>query len=236
MTVMGIRVFSNPEKAKQLMAQDSQQREDEPSGSAGSVAVAIAKYQQGDDSELGRIVFAFHAQLLEKANNKLRTSPNLRSITDGEAAVSSAMASYWKAVKDGKYREMEHSNELLGLLVTIVQRKALRQLRRSTSGKAGGGKVLNEPDRGFDPEGREPSPLDAMIEAESVAQLTLVIEKWHAYMREKGLLDVAKLVLEGEGYRQIAATLNMREAKARRMITTVNTLTGAFGKEEEAEA
>ena len=144
------------------MSQDSQHREGESSGSAGSVALAIAKYQQGDDSELGRIVFAFHAQLLEKANNKLRKSPNLRSITDGEAAVSSAMASYWKAVKNGKYREMKHSNELLGLLVTIVQRKAVRQLRKSKSGKAGGGKVLNEPDSGFDPEGREPSPLDAM--------------------------------------------------------------------------
>ncbi len=28
------------------------------------------------------------------------------------------MGSYWKAVKNGKYRDMKHSNELLGLLVT----------------------------------------------------------------------------------------------------------------------
>jgi DNA-directed RNA polymerase specialized sigma24 family protein len=131
---------------------------------------------------------------------------------------------------------MKHSNELLGLLVTIVQRKAVRQLRKSNSGKAGGGKVLNEPDSGFEPEGREPSPLDAMIEAESVAQLELVIGRWHDYMREKWLLDVAKLVLEGEGYRQIAASLSIRESKARRLITTVNTLTGAFGKEEDSDA
>ena len=66
--------------------------------------------------------------------------------------------------------------------------------------------------------------------------MELVIGRWHDYMREKGLLDVAKLVLEGEGYRQIAASLNIREAQARRLITTVNTLTGAFGKEEDSEA
>ena len=213
------------------MSQDSQEREGDASASTGSVALAIGKYQRGDESELGRIVFAFHAQLLEKANHKLRKSPNLRSITDGEAAVSSAMASYWKAVKNGKYRDMTHSNELLGLLVSIVERKAGRQIRKNMTGKAGGGKVLNEPESGFDAEGRERSPVDSAIEAESVVQMERVIEKWHAYMRKKGLLEVAKLVLEDQGFRQIAERLSMRESKARRLITTVNALTRAFQPE-----
>ena len=216
------------------MAQDSQEPERDSTASTGSVALAIAKFQQGDDSELGRIVFAFHAELLKKADNRLRKSPSLRSITDGEAAVSSAMGSYWKAVKNGKYRDMKHSSELLGLLVTTVERKAGRQIRKNMSVKAGGGKVLNQPESGFDPEGREPSPVDVAIEAESIAQMELVIEKWHAYMQEKGLLDVAKLVLEDQGYRQIAETLNMREAKARRLITTVNALTRAFQQVENS--
>ena len=214
------------------MSQDSQDRERDSTASTGSVALAIAKYQHGDDSELGRIVFAFHAQLLKKADNRLRKSPSLRSITDGEAAVASAMGSYWKAVKNGKYRDMQHSNELLGLLVSIVERKAGRQIRKYMTGKAGGGKVVNQPENGFDPEGREPSPVDVAIEAESIAQMELVIEQWHSYMQEKGLLDVAKLVMENQGYRQIAETLNMRESKARRMITTVNALTRAFQQEE----
>jgi len=218
------------------MSEDSPQLEVDVSATSGSVARAIATYRQGDDSELGRIVFAFHAQLLKRAEFKLSKSPNLRSITDAEAAVSSAMASYWKAVKDGKYHDMTHSNELLGLLASIVERKAGRQIRKNISRKAGGGKVSNEPEGGFDPEGRELSPLDAAIEAESAARVETVIEKWHGYMREKGLLDVARLVLEGHGYRQIAASLNMREAKARRMITTVNTLTRAFGTDEDLEA
>jgi hypothetical protein len=230
----GIRVFSDPEKANQLMSQDPQEREAETPGPLGSVALAIAKYQQGDDSELGRIVFAFHAQLLTKANNKLRKSPNLRSLTDAEAAVSSAMGSYWKAVKNGRYRDMKHSNELLGLLVTTVERKAGRQIRRNMSGKAGGGRVLNEPAGGLDPEGREPSPLDAAIEAESITQMEVVIKKWHEYMSQKGLLDIASLVLEGGGYRQLVENLNMSEAKARRMITTVKALTRAFRQEENS--
>jgi len=182
------------------------------------------------------MVFAFHSLLLEKARAKLRKAPNLQSVTDGEGAVSSAMGSYWKAVKDGKYRDMKHTNELLGLLITIVERKVAHQIRRYSSGKAGRGQVVNEPETGLDAEGREPSPVEISVERESIAHMEVVIGRWHDYMSEKGLLDVAELVLEGRGYREIAEKLKLRESKARRLITTVNTLTGAFGKEEDSEA
>jgi hypothetical protein len=201
-----------------------------------SVAVAITKYQEGDDSALSRIVLAFHAVLLGKARRALSRAPNLRSATDSEGAVWSAIESYWSALENGKYSDIKHRNQLLGLLVTIVERKAGRQVRELRAARAGGGRVLSEPALPFEAEGREASPLEAAIEKESEAQAEAVIARWQDRMREKGLLDVAELVLEGHGFRQVAHRLNLREAKARRLITTVNALTKEFGEQEKSGA
>jgi hypothetical protein len=103
------------------------------------------------------------------------------------------------------------------------------------TGKAGGGKVVNEPETGFDAAGRERSPLETAMENESVADVEAIIGRWHVYMSEKGILEVAELVMEGQGFRQIAQRLAMRESKARRMITTVNALTRAFGEHENPD-
>jgi DNA-directed RNA polymerase specialized sigma24 family protein len=203
--------------------------------SVASVALAIARFQEGDESELARIVFAFHALLLGKADSKLRKSPGLRSITDADGAVASAIASYWKAVKNGRFRDMKHSNELLGVLVTMVERKAGRQVRKNMTGKAGRGRISNEPEAGLEAAAREASPVDVLIEQESIARLEEVVVRWHDHMREKDLLNVAELMLEGLGYREIAENLGIRESKARRLITTVNTLTREFGKKEIPE-
>jgi DNA-directed RNA polymerase specialized sigma24 family protein len=218
------------------MSRDQQQTHGGTGAAGDSVAVALAKFEQGNESELSAIVFGFHAQLLAKARKQLSRSPNVRSLTDSEGAVSSAMESYWRALKAGKFRDIKHSGQLLGLLVTIVERKAGRQIRKQKSAKAGGGKVLNEPEAGLIVEGREPSPIEAAIEEECVAEMEAVIGRWHERMREKGVIDVAELVLEGQGYRQIAIQLTIRESKARRLITTVNALTKEFAEEERLDA
>jgi hypothetical protein len=204
-----------------------------PTESQGSLAKAIARYQQGDQSELGEIVFGFYTRLVAIAHAKLRKAPNLQSVTDGEGAVSSAMGSYWRAMGDGKFRDMQHRNELMGLLVKMVERKVAHQIRKLTSAKAGAGKVINEPGDGLDLEGREPSPAEAALEREAQAHLERVLEQWRNYMTENGLLDVAELVLAGEGYREIAGALGVGENKARRMITLANALTREFGQEDK---
>jgi DNA-directed RNA polymerase specialized sigma24 family protein len=231
----GIPVFSETQEADAFMSNNLREPEDNASEPEGSVARAIAKYLEGDNSELGELLSALHAELLDKARDKLRNAPNLRAVTDAEGAVSSAVGSYWRALANGKYREMKHGNELKGLLITIVDRKALHQMRKHSRIKAGSGNVINEPATGFEVPGREPSPLEAAVENENVALIMAVVEQWHNLMSEKGLLDVAALNLEGLGYRQIAESLNIREARARRLITMVNSLTRSLANEEIAE-
>jgi hypothetical protein len=201
----------------------------------GSVALAIQRYQHGDDSELSRMVFDFHAQLLARARKKLKQAPALQARTDAEVAVSSGMRSFLSAAKGGRYPGLQHRSELLGLLVTIVQRKVTGQIRRHSALKAGGGKVLNERETGPVAPGREPSPLEVALENESAAHTEAVIRRWHDYMSEKDLLEPAVLVLEGHGHREIAERLGFTESKARRLVTTVHKLTEAFGLEENPE-
>jgi DNA-directed RNA polymerase specialized sigma24 family protein len=208
---------------------------DNPAEPHGSVAQAIAEYQQGDASRLGELVFGFHAQLVNKARAALMKAPSLRSVTDSEGAVSSAMGSYWKAVKDGKHRGMKHSSELLGLLIKIVECKVAHQIRDNTTQKAGGGRVRNEPDTGLDAEGREPSPSEAALEKEQQVQASEALQRWRNYMSDKGLLEVAELVLEGRTYKEIAGALEIGENKARRLMTLVNALTRAFVEERSTE-
>ena len=69
------------------MSSEPLRQEGSASRSEGSVAHAIAKYLEGDNSELGSMVFAMHAQLLERARHKLRNAPNLQSLTDAEGDV-----------------------------------------------------------------------------------------------------------------------------------------------------
>jgi hypothetical protein len=116
-----------------------------------------------------------------------------------------------------------------------VEHKVAHQVRKHLSAKAGGGKVRNEPETGLDSEGREQTPPEIAIERETQSRLEGLIGRWHNYMKEKGLLEVADLVLNDQGYREIATCLSIRESKARRMITTVNALTRAFGEEEQPD-
>jgi hypothetical protein len=109
-----IVVFSETERAKAFMSNNSIEQEDNASVPEGSVARAIAKYLEGDNSELGELVSALNAELLKQARDKLRNAPKLRSVTDAEGAVSSAVGSYWRALENGKYRDMKHNSELKG--------------------------------------------------------------------------------------------------------------------------
>jgi hypothetical protein len=108
-------------------------------------------------------------------------------------------------------------------------------MRKHSRLKAGGGKVINEPATGLAAEGREPSPLEAAVEREKLTLMMAAVGQWRDRMSEKGLLEVAELNLEGQSYREIARILNIREARARRLITMANTLTRALGQEEYAE-
>jgi DNA-directed RNA polymerase specialized sigma24 family protein len=185
----------------------------------GSVARAIAGFQNGEADELGEMINAYFNRLLTKAKAKLRSLPH----TDHEGLVQSTLRSFLKGAKNGQYPAMNDRFELERMLATIMQRKVAHQVRDQTTEIAGGGHVQNEPEHGLEAEGREADPLEEAI-----------CREWREHMGKKGLLDAAQLIWEGYHYYEIAERLGMTESKARRSITIVHKQTEIFfGLEKE---
>ena len=67
----------------------------------GSVALAIARYQQGDGSELGEMMFAYYARLFFLASGSSRRGPRPPVEDRRRRGRARAMGSCWRAVKEG---------------------------------------------------------------------------------------------------------------------------------------
>jgi DNA-directed RNA polymerase specialized sigma24 family protein len=227
--------MAQPEGEERVFPNSEAQADGSVVEPAGSLAAAIARYKQGDTSALGEMMFACYRWLVARADGHLRNVPSLRSFTDGEELAASAMGSYYRAVGDGKYRDMKHGNELRALLAKIVDHKVSHQIRKHNTVKAGGGKVRNMPEAGLDRDGREPPPPDVLLAREAWAQTEDVLTRWRNLMKKNGLLDVANLVMEGHSSREVARTLGIGVNKARRQITLVNALTRDGALEETSE-
>jgi DNA-directed RNA polymerase specialized sigma24 family protein len=184
-----------------------------PDRPQGSVGGAIAQFRDGDGAELGRILNDYFGLLLTKARVGLGRVPH----TDPEGIVQSAMKSFLEGAKDGKFPAIRHKDELLRLLRTILRRKVAHEFRDLSTEIAGGGNVQNEPEHGLDGEAREHDPAEEAS-----------CREWLGFMETKRLRREAQLIWEGYRYHEIAAKLEITEAKARRAITLVHKLTEVF--------
>jgi DNA-directed RNA polymerase specialized sigma24 family protein len=180
---------------------------------AGSVAQAIAEYQNGNGDSLGQIINAYFALLLTKARVRLGSFRQ----SDQEGLVQSTFGSFLGGAMEGQYPGLNHRDELRRLLATIMHRKIAHAIRDETTEIAGDGRVQNEPEGGLLAAGGGPDPLEEAI-----------CREWLAHMDEKGLLKEARLVWEGHHYHEIAEELGIPEPRARRLITLVKAETRVF--------
>jgi DNA-directed RNA polymerase specialized sigma24 family protein len=180
---------------------------------SGSAAKAIAKFLQGDDTELGDILVSILGQLVGVARRRLINVPH----TDEEAAAMNALRTFITGVRTGKFSDVRTTDQLRWLLITIADRKAIEQIRRLKSYKGGSGQVSNEPANGLDGQAQEDSPVEQAIGHE-----------WLEYMENRGLRQAAELVAAGCIYREIAKEMGITNAEARRLKTLVRKRTFAF--------
>jgi DNA-directed RNA polymerase specialized sigma24 family protein len=205
--------FAQIEKRNPVMSNDPEKGDDVSARPDGSVARAIAGYQNGNADELGEMLQTYFNRLLTTAKAKLGSFPH----TDHEGLVQSTLRSFLNGARNGQYPAMNHRDELLRLLGTIMQRKVAHQVRDQTTEIAGGGRVHNEPECNLAAEGNEPDPLEQAICSE-----------WLEHMDKKGLIKEARLIWEGYRYYEIADRLGITESKARRTITLVHKQTEIF--------
>jgi DNA-directed RNA polymerase specialized sigma24 family protein len=151
-----------------------------------------------------------------------------RSVDEEDVALS-AMASFCRCVKGGKFEKLDDRSDLLKLLLTITARKVFAQRTRSGRVKRGGNRVRGEsafgvPGRGDDEQERafgignvlsdEPTPELAAAVAENTQRL---IDK----LDDDKARQVALMKLEGYNNLEISDTLGCTRRTVERKLERI---------------
>lgn len=177
----------------------------------------------GDDLAAQKIWEGYFDQLLRLARRKLRGSA--RRVADEEDVVLSAFSSFCQRAKAGSFPRLDDRHDLWKVLVTLIARKAVSQVRHERAKKRGMGEVRGESvfPRHADQEenvginqvlGTEPTPEFAALVSEECGQLL-------DQLNDESLRQIALLKLEGFRNEQIAeqigCTLRTVERKLARI-------------------
>ncbi len=178
---------------------------------ADDVTIWIHRLHGGDSVAAEALWHEYFERLVRVARRKFDASR--RGAADEEDAALSAMHSFYRGMKDGRYQRLADRDELWRLLVTIVVHKIYRQRRHDHAQKRGGGHVRGEsvflPHPGSDQGaqgieqvmGKEPTPEFAATISENCEQLL-------ATLGEEPLRQVARYKLEGFTNEEIAQKLD----------------------------
>src|SRR4051812_44388310 len=105
--------------------------------SHGSVSHWISALKEGDSAAAQPLWERYYRQLLALARKKLRSTG--RRAADEEDVVQNAFHSFFRAVDQGRFPQLDDRDSLWRLLVVITANKALKQLTYANRQKRGGG-------------------------------------------------------------------------------------------------
>jgi DNA-directed RNA polymerase specialized sigma24 family protein len=136
--------------------------------SAGSVTHWIGLLGAGDETAAQKLWERYFHRLVGLARKKLRGAR--RRAADEEDVALSALKSFWRGVKHGRFPLLRDRNSLWPLLVVITARKAYDLRKRE--GKVGGESAFGPAERGIEAViSREPTPEFAVGVAEECHRL-----------------------------------------------------------------
>jgi len=190
--------------------------------SESSVSVWIAGAKVGDPRAAQEIFARYFERLLQLARRKLEGTP--RAAADEEDVAISALASFCRGARSGRFPELVDREGLWRLLMKITVDKAIDQQRRALAKIRGGGRVLDGaalPGAGDSDAvpgiaqvmGNEPTPELAAMLAESFRNLL-------GRLDNPELVATALAKLEGYRNQEIARKLDcaLRTVERRLML------------------
>lgn len=193
--------------------------------SHGSVSHWIAALKDGDTAAAQPLWERYYKQLVALARTKLRTTS--RRDADEEDVVQNAFHSFFKAVGQGRFPQLDDRDSLWRLLVVITANKALKQLAYATRQKRGGGTAAMplgiESMEGDDESalvqlvGSEPTPDFAVQVAEEYGRLLDLLG-------DDTLRQVAVWKMEGLGSDEIADKLACSRRTVARKLESIRIL------------
>lgn len=172
----------------------------------GSVTHWIVALKEGDLAAARPLWQRYYRQLIVLARNKLRSSR--RREADEEDVVQVAFQSFFHAVSEGRFPELNDRDGLWKLLVVITAKKAMKQLAYEQRLKRGGtaGETL-----GIYTVGTDDAALAQFVDAEPTpefaAQVADECRRLLAGLGDESLRHVAVWKMEGYGNDEIAKKL-----------------------------
>ncbi len=173
----------------------------------------IVQLRAGDELAAEQIVDRCAHQIFVKARGKL--SERLRQRVDPEDIVQSVFKSFFVRHQQGKI-ELRSWEELWGLLLTITERKCTRAAehnaaqRRTMAREVSPTQLAAGSSSNLQPYGRDPTPSEAAILAETLDQLLLNLDD----------VEQCALLLRLEGYTvlEISEQLGRSERSVERFL------------------
>jgi RNA polymerase sigma factor (sigma-70 family) len=193
--------------------------------SPGSVSHWIAALKGGDPAAAQPLWERYYRQLVALARKKLQ--PARRRAADEEDVVQNAFHSFFRAVAQGRFPQLDDRDSLWRLLVVITANKALRQIEHDNRQKRGGGTAAG-------PMGI--SPVGAEAEAELVrvvgdeptpdfaAQVAEEYRRLLDLLGDETLRRVAVWKMEGYGNDEIADMLDCSRRTVARKLDAIRIL------------
>lgn len=164
----------------------------------------------GDQRAAEQLWQAYFERLVRVARRRL--DPGGARHSDEEDAALSAMHSFYRGARDGRYARLADRDQLWRLLVTITLHKVARQQRDARRQKRGGGRTRGESAFLGESDGHAERGIEQVMASEPTAETAaLLAENFHRMMGrldDDSLKRVAQLKLEGHTNEEIAAQLD----------------------------
>ena len=173
---------------------------------SGSVSILFQQIRAGDAAAVARLWDRFRLRLRALAEQAL--SGRWKRMADAEDALQSAFISFWQRAERGDFGDEMTRDDLWNVLGTITVRKALRQQRRESAQKRGGGRVRDEAD------------LHEVASSANSPEVDVVCAEMLELL-EPDLRSYALLRLMGHKNREIADQFSCTERKVERKLQLI---------------
>ena len=174
---------------------------------SGSVSIWLSGLKRGSGTAAQKIWERYYARLIRGAHMKMGQRP--RRAVDEEDVVQEAFASFFRAVGQGRFPQLEDRDDLWEVLFMLLKRRANDHFREELAKRRGGGRVrgdsavmTGQPSAagaaGFD------NVPDREVTPESVDELIDLLRNRFQTFEDDSLRAVAVDKLQGYANREIA--------------------------------
>ncbi len=187
-----------------------------------SVTDWIIRLKEGESEAQERLWNRYLSQLVAVAQRRLMASN--RRVEDEEDAVLSAYTAFLTGVEDGRFSKLDDRTDLWQILVMLIDRKAIAQIRRDQAEKRGGGQTvrsIRSPQSSSRAEGELADLEDPAPTPQEAIELNERLRELLASLDDEVLVRIAIAKLESRTNREIAELLGIGLSTVERKLALI---------------